>query len=66
MPRQYEDDEKQLPKSAVSAPILTRDKLVGVLTLVHPKPGFFQPEHVSLVQAIADQAGIAVLNATPV
>ncbi len=63
MPRQYDDDEQQLPKSAVSAPILTRDKLVGVLTLVHPKPGFFQPEHVSLVQAIADQAGIAVLNA---
>jgi NtrC-family two-component system sensor histidine kinase KinB len=63
MPRQYEDDEKQLPKSAVSAPILTRDKLVGVLTLVHPKPGFFSTEHVALVQAIADQAGIAVLNA---
>jgi sigma-B regulation protein RsbU (phosphoserine phosphatase) len=63
MPRQYEDDEKQLPKSAVSAPILTRDKLVGVLTLVHPQPGFFSTEHVALVQAIADQAGIAVMNA---
>jgi PAS domain S-box-containing protein len=63
MPRQYEDDEKQQPKSAVSAPILTRDKLVGILTLVHPKPGFFRSEHVALVQAIADQAGIAVLNA---
>jgi len=63
MPRQYEDDEKQNPKSAVSAPILTRDKLVGILTLVHPKPGFFTSEHVALVQAIADQAGIAVLNA---
>lgn len=63
MPRQYEEDEKQYPKSAVSAPILTRDKLVGILTLVHPQPGFFTYEHVSLVQAIADQAGIAVLNA---
>ncbi len=63
MPRQYEDDEQQAPKSAVSAPLLTREKLVGVLTLVHPKPGFFTPEHVALVQAIADQAGIAVLNA---
>jgi two-component system, NtrC family, sensor histidine kinase KinB len=63
MPRQYEDDEKQLPKSAVSVPILTRDKLVGVLTLVHPKTGFFTSDHVALVQAIADQAGIAVLNA---
>jgi NtrC-family two-component system sensor histidine kinase KinB len=63
MPRQYEDDERQLPKSAVSAPILTHDKLVGVLTLVHPQTSFFTSDHVALVQAIADQAGIAVLNA---
>jgi NtrC-family two-component system sensor histidine kinase KinB len=63
MPRQYEDDEKQLPKSAVSVPLLTHDKLVGVLTLVHPRTGFFTSDHVALVQAIADQAGIAVLNA---
>ncbi|OGO61403.1 MAG: hypothetical protein A2029_15375 [Chloroflexi bacterium RBG_19FT_COMBO_47_9] len=63
MPRQYDDDEKQLPKSAVSVPLLTHDNLVGVLTLVHPRTGFFTPDHVALVQAIADQAGIAVLNA---
>jgi two-component system, NtrC family, sensor histidine kinase KinB len=63
MPRQYEDDEKQIPKSAVSVPLLTHDKLVGVLTLVHPRTGFFTSDHVALVQAIADQAGIAVLNA---
>jgi NtrC-family two-component system sensor histidine kinase KinB len=63
MPRQYDDDEKQAPKSALSAPILTRDKLVGIMTLVHPQPGFFRHEHVALLQAIADQAGIAVLNA---
>src|SRR4030066_1366406 len=62
-PRQYEDDEKQLPESAVSVPLLTHDNLVGVLTLVHPRTGFFTPDHVNLVQAIADQAGIAVLNA---
>jgi NtrC-family two-component system sensor histidine kinase KinB len=61
--RQYEDDEAQLPKSALSAPILTRDKLVGIMTLVHPQPGFFHQEHVALLQAIADQAGVAVLNA---
>jgi PAS domain S-box-containing protein len=51
------------PKSAVSAPILARDQLVGVVTLVHPKPGFFTAEHLLLVKAIADQAGVAVLNA---
>ncbi len=63
MPRQYEDDEKQLPKSAVCAPLLTREKLVGVITLVHPQPFFFTTDQVALIQAIADQAGIAVLNA---
>ncbi len=51
------------PKSAVSAPVRTRDRMVGVMTLVHPTPGTFNQEHLDLVQAIADQAGIAVLNA---
>lgn len=50
-------------KSALSVPILARDLLVGVLTLVHPTPGFFTQEHLHLLQSIADQAGIAVLNA---
>ena len=51
------------PKSAVSAPLMVRDRLIGVLTLVHPTPGIFTPSHLSLVQAIADQAGIAIFNA---
>jgi NtrC-family two-component system sensor histidine kinase KinB len=63
MLQQYDLVEKTAPKSAVSAPLLVHDKLIGVLTLVHPKAGFFTPDHLSLGQAIADQAGIAVLNA---
>src|SRR3990172_8979988 len=51
------------PKSALSVPLLVRDRLVGVMTLVHPEPGSFTLDHLALVQAIADQAGIAVLNA---
>lgn len=51
------------PKSAVSAPLMARERLVGVMTLVHPIPGFFTKDHLELVQAISDQAGIAVLNA---
>lgn len=51
------------PKSAVSAPILAREQLVGVITLVHPQPGFFTHDHLELFQAIADQAGVAILNA---
>lgn len=66
-------DERWLPRpgsgkgdgarSAVSVPILVRDELVGVMTLSHPTPGFFDEEDLSLVQAIADQAGIAMVNA---
>ncbi len=44
-------------------PILARDQLVGAITLGHPTPGFFTQEHLELVQAIAGQAGIAILNA---
>ncbi len=61
--QKYADAEDLESKSAVSAPLLVRDSLVGVMTLVNQAPGFFTQEHLALVQAIADQAGIAVLNA---
>ena len=63
MLQKYDIEERTEPKSAVSAPLLVRERLIGVITLVHPQQGFFTEEHLSLVQAIADQAGIAVLNA---
>lgn len=50
-------------KSAICAPLLAREKLVGVLTLVHPVPGTYTPEAMALMQAIADQAGVSVMNA---
>jgi len=61
--RPDDSQEKTGPKSAVSVPILAREKLVGVITLVHPQVGFFSSEHLDLVTSIADQAGIAILNA---
>ncbi len=51
------------PKSAISAPLISREKLVGVITLVHQQPDYFDEPHLDLVKAIADQASIAVLNA---
>ncbi|MBU1662541.1 MAG: GAF domain-containing protein [Chloroflexi bacterium] len=51
------------PKSAVSAPFLARERLAGVISLVHPDPHFFTLDHLSLVQAIADQSAVAVFNA---
>jgi PAS domain S-box-containing protein len=50
-------------KAAMCVPLVARERPVGVLTLVHPIPGSFSKEHFSLMQAIADQAGITVLNA---
>ncbi len=60
-----EDDaiERSGGKSAICVPLLARERLVGVLTVVHPTPGKFGPDHMALMQAIADQAGIAMLNA---
>ncbi len=51
------------PKSAICIPLMARDQQVGVLTIVHSQPGSFNPEHLALLQAIADQAGIAIYNA---
>jgi NtrC-family two-component system sensor histidine kinase KinB len=55
--------DKTGAKSAICVPLLARERLVGVLTLVHGKPDAFQAEQLDLMQAIADQAGVAVLNA---
>ena len=58
-----DDVDRSGTKSAICVPLLAREKLVGVLTLVHVKPDAFSNEQFQLMQAIADQAGIAVLNA---
>ena len=58
-----DDTDRFGAKSAICVPLLAREKLVGVLTLVHTKLNAFSTEQLDLMQAIADQAGIAVLNA---
>lgn len=55
--------EKSGAKSAICVPLMARERLVGVLTLVHSVPNAFNEEHLELTQAIADQASVAVLNA---
>ena len=61
--RPGDSKKKTSAKSALCMPLLVHEKLVGVLTLVHSKTNAFGEEHLDLMQAIADQAGIAVLNA---
>jgi PAS domain S-box-containing protein len=59
------DDEETArgAKSVVAVPITARETLAGVITVTHPTPNYLTEDHLALVQAIADQAGVAVLNA---
>ncbi len=50
-------------KSVVSVPLIAREQISGVITLAHGRPNYFNLDHLDLIQAIADQASIAVLNA---
>ncbi|MBI5351135.1 MAG: GAF domain-containing protein [Chloroflexi bacterium] len=61
--RADDSSEKSGAKSAICVPLMARDRLVGVLTLVHSIPNTFNEEHLELMQTIADQASVAVLNA---
>ncbi len=63
--QQRPDDavERSGAKSAICVPINYHDQVVGVITLVHPSTHFFSDEHLILLGAIADQAGIAIYNA---
>ena len=50
-------------KSAICVPLMAREEIVGILTLVHSLPSAFDRGHLEIMQAIADQVGVAILNA---
>lgn len=50
-------------RSAVSMPIVSGSAVLGVLTLNHSKPNYFDDEHAYLVQSSADQLALALRNA---
>lgn len=49
----FEWDNGECPRSAVSVPLIAPDRVLGVLTLVHPQPGRFSREDLILVAEIA-------------
>ncbi|MGQ0602647.1 MAG: GAF domain-containing protein [Anaerolineales bacterium] len=57
------DDDMVGPTSAIATPLLGRARVVGVLTLVKTPANTFDSEDLSLMTAIADQAGVAIENA---
>lgn len=50
-------------ESVVAVPIVKGEDVLGLITLHHPKTGFFTDQHLALLNAIANQAAIAVQNA---
>jgi adenylate cyclase len=50
-------------RAGLSVPIMLEDELIGVLGVVRATPGAFAEEQIELVQAFADEAAIAIVNA---
>jgi GAF domain-containing protein len=49
--------------AALCLPLVTSDRVVGVLTLVHPQPGYFTRRHLSLLLGVAERAALSIENA---
>lgn len=58
-----QDDPSLQLRSLIAAPILFRKKVIGVLAVANPADGHaFSPTDLSLVQSLAEQAGLAIHN----
>ncbi|PDW03373.1 histidine kinase N-terminal 7TM domain-containing protein [Candidatus Viridilinea mediisalina] len=49
--------------SAMAVPIIAGPRVLGVLTLTHEQPYYFQAEHVTLMRTVAGQIALALRNA---
>ena len=57
------DDQPYDIRSVIATPLRRRQRVVGVLTLVHDEPNQFKQSDLPLLNAIAGQAAIALENA---
>jgi two-component system, OmpR family, phosphate regulon sensor histidine kinase PhoR len=57
-------DDTLVAGAAIAAPLIRRDQVIGVLTVTHPEPNHFTEKQLSLLEAIAIQAAVAVERAT--
>jgi len=50
-------------RSSIATPLLVGEDVIGVLMVFHRQVGFFEPERLGMVKAIAGQVAIAINNA---
>jgi len=56
-------DEKEGIRSMLSVPLRVAGEIIGVISAFSTAPGLFTDRHQTLLEAFADQAGIAIQNA---
>lgn len=49
--------------SWAGVPLVTGDRVIGMLAISHGEPAYFTPQRMAVIQAVADQAAAAVENA---
>ncbi|GAB4122674.1 MAG: GAF domain-containing protein [Roseiflexaceae bacterium] len=54
---------QQIVRSVAAMPIIRDERSLGVITLVHHTPGYFNDEHIDLLTSVAAQCAFAVENA---
>lgn len=57
-------DDKLVTRSALAAPLLRQERVVGIVTMMHRQPGAFDASDLELLEAIAAQAAVAIENAS--
>lgn len=56
-------EQESVIRAALVVPIEREGTLLGILALDHSRPGHFEAEHLRLIEAAADQIGLALRNA---
>lgn len=59
----HQDSDLQKHRSAVAAPLMVGEDVIGVLLVFNRKVDFFSPEQLGLIKAIAGQVAVAINNA---
>ena len=50
-------------RSVIAAPLIVGEEVIGAIMVFHRQTGYFTPDHMNLVQAIGNQAAVAINNA---
>ena len=56
-------DDARVVRSVMSAPLVRRHQISGIITLEHPRPNAFVPADLDLLTTVAHQAAVAIENA---